>query len=199
MVCIDVAKQIDEVNMHMTTAGQLEKPSPLMNIAAVAIIIASLTAVAAITGLIPLAHSQKQDAVQTGDAARRNIEGQAGRSGPTMLAAACAQCGVVESIQAIEAKGQGSGIGAVAGGVAGAVVGSQFGRGTGRTALGVLGAAGGAYAGHEIEKNLKKTTRWRVAVRMEDGTTRTLNQATQPAFAVGEKVKVVNGALVARS
>jgi hypothetical protein len=33
---------------------------------------------------------------------------------------------------------------------------------------------------------------------MDDGSVRTLNQSTQPAFAVGEKVKVVNGALAAR-
>ncbi len=171
-----------------------------MNIAAVAIIVASLTAVGAITGLIPAAHSQKnQEAAQVREAADKQFDTQAGRNRPTQLVAVCPQCGVIESIQAVEVKGQGSGVGAVAGGVAGAVVGSQFGRGNGRTALGVLGAAGGAYAGHEIEKNLKRSTRWRVAVRMEDGTAKTLNKAVQPAFAVGDKVKVINGALMARS
>ncbi|MBZ0133107.1 MAG: glycine zipper 2TM domain-containing protein [Rhodocyclaceae bacterium] len=187
---------------NMQTASRLERPSPLMNIAAVAIIVASLTAVGAITGLIPAAHSQKNpEAAQTreaGDGDKPSVA-QAGRNRPTQLVAVCPQCGVIESIQAVEVKGQGSGVGAVAGGVAGAVVGSQFGHGNGRTALGVLGAAGGAYAGHEIEKNLKKSTRWRVAVRMEDGTARTLSQAVQPAFAVGDKVKVINGALMSRS
>ena len=168
-----------------------------MNIAAIAVIIASLVAVAAVTGIIPSAYSQKQDAVQSQDrdAGQRDIRQERARAAQ---AATCAQCGEVESIRAVEVKGQASGIGAVAGGVTGAVVGSQFGHGGGRTALGVLGAAGGAYAGHEIEKNVRKSTSWRVTVRMDDGSVRTLSQSTQPLFAVGDKVKVVNGALAAR-
>lgn len=181
----------------MATHG---RPSPLMNIAAIAVIIASLVAVAAVTGIIPSAYSQRQDAVQTQEKSKE--AGQPGVQSErtrTVQAAACVQCGEIESIRAVEVKGQASGIGAVAGGVTGAVVGSQFGHGSGRTALGVLGAAGGAYAGHEIEKNIKKSTSWRVSVRMDDGSLRMLSQSAQPAFAVGDKVKVVNGALVARS
>ena len=166
------------------------RPSPLMNIAAIAVIVASLAAVGAVTGIIPSA--QGRDVVQA--VARP----EASKPKQVQVAAACPQCGVIESVRAVEVKGQGSGVGAVAGGVAGAVVGSQFGHGTGRTALGVLGAAGGDYAGHEIEKNIKKSTSWRVGVRMEDGSLRTVSQPTQPAFAVGEKVKVINGALAAR-
>lgn len=184
------------MQLIMAMAGSSEKPSRLMNVAAVAVIIASLAAVGAITGLIPSAYSQRQDVAPVRQAVEVRAPADSGK--PSQLAAACAQCGVVESIRAVEVKGQGSGVGAVAGGVAGAVIGSQFGHGTGRTALGVLGAAGGAYAGHEVEKNLKKSTLWRITVRMEDGASRTLSQSTQPAFAVGEKVKVVNGALVAR-
>jgi outer membrane lipoprotein SlyB len=181
----------------MDTAGSLNKPSALMNIAAIAVIVACLMAVGAVTGVIPSAYSQKQDVAQGQE---KGME--AGRSGfqagSAKVAEACAQCGVIESIRPVEVKGQGTGIGAVAGGVAGAVVGSQFGHGTGRAALGVLGAAGGAYAGHEIEKNVRKTTSWRVSVRMNDGSVRTMSQPAQPAFAVGEKVKVINGALAAR-
>lgn len=183
----------------MQAAGSVDfnRPSPLMNIAAIAVIVASLVAVGAVTGMIPAAHSQKTDAVQVrNDSVAQPWVMEAGRP---QQAAACLQCGVIESIRAIEVKGQGSGVGAVAGGVTGAVVGSQFGHGLGRTALGVLGAAGGAYAGHEIEKNVRKTTAWRVSVRMDDGSVRTLSQSRQPGFAVGEKVKVINGALVSRS
>lgn len=184
----------------METTGTYGRPSPLINIAAVVVIIASLAAVAAVTGVIPSAHSQRQETVPIQEKSREASQtgGQVQRNSSQQGAVACVQCGVIESIRAIEVKGQGSGIGAVAGGVTGAVVGSQFGHGGGRTALGVLGAAGGAYAGHEIEKNIRKSTSWRVSVRMDDGSMRTLNQSTQPAFAVGEKVKVVNGALAAR-
>lgn len=185
----------------MNTAGSTySKPSALMNMAAIAVIVASLAAVGAVTGIIPSAHSQRQEALPVQDkvdgAVRPGLRTE--RTGAMQLAAGCAQCGVIESIRAIEVKGQGTGVGAVAGGVAGALVGSQFGHGTGRTALGVLGAAGGAYAGHEIEKNVRKSTIWRVSVRMDDGSARTVSQSAQPAFAVGEKVKVINGALAAR-
>jgi outer membrane lipoprotein SlyB len=170
-----------------------------MNIAAIAVIIASLVAVGAVTGVIPSAHSQKQDVVSIQGRESDDSAVQSDRRKPVQIAAACPQCGVIESIRTVETKGQASGVGAVAGGVAGAVVGSQFGRGTGRTALGVLGAAGGAYAGHEIEKNIKKTTSWSIGVRMEDGSFRTVSRPSQPVFTVGEKVKILNGALVARS
>ncbi|MBI3155090.1 MAG: glycine zipper 2TM domain-containing protein [Burkholderiales bacterium] len=183
----------------METASAFSKPSPLMNIAAVAVIVASLVAVAAVTGLIPSAHSEKQEAVAATEKTAAPNRGAVDPAKPgPMAAASCAQCGVIASIRAVEAPGEASGLGAVAGGVAGAVVGSQLGKGNGRTALGVLGAAGGAYAGHEVEKSIKKHTAWRVTVRMEDGTTRTVSQPTQPVFAVGDKVKLINGALAAR-
>lgn len=188
----------------MEAANALSKPSPLMNIAAVTLIIASLAAIGAVMGIIPSAHSQRQDGasaqeIKTAGTERGQAAERGDKSKPAQVAAAtCSECGVIESIRAVEVKGQASGLGAVTGGVAGAVVGSQFGSGNGRTALGVLGAAGGAYAGHEIEKNMKKTTSWRVTVRMDDGTTRSLIQPAQPAFGVGEKVKLINGGLAAR-
>lgn len=100
----------------------------------------------------------------------------------------CAQCGVVESVQAVKVKGEASGVGAVAGGVLGGVVGNQFGGGNGRTAMTVLGAVGGGVAGHEIEKNVKAKTVYSVRVRMEDGSLRTLQQSQAPA--IGARVKV---------
>lgn len=185
----------------------LSKPSPLINIAAVAVIVASLTAVGAIMGIIPSAHSEKQDPQRVGEVTKntavndgREVRTASQADGRTEVAAApCASCGVIESVRAMQVQGDATGLGAVAGGVTGAVVGSQFGSGRGSTALGVVGAAGGAYAGHNIEKNLRKRTSYRVTVRMDDGSARTLYQSAPPEFGVGEKVKVINGALVARS
>ena len=68
----------------------------------------------------------------------------------------------------------------VAGGVLGAVVGNQIGKGSGRTLATVLGAVGGGIAGNSIEKNMKKETVYQVQVRMEDGSIRSVNQATAP-------------------
>lgn len=107
----------------------------------------------------------------------------------------CSNCGVVASVNTIKEKGEGSGLGAVAGGVLGGVLGHQVGGGTGKKIATVAGAAGGAYAGHQVEKNMKSTTHYDVVVNMDDGSTRTFSFDTQPAFQVGGKVRVVNGAL----
>ncbi|TAK97720.1 MAG: glycine zipper 2TM domain-containing protein [Aquabacterium sp.] len=100
----------------------------------------------------------------------------------------CANCGVIESVRAVQQKGQGSGVGAVAGGVLGGLVGNQMGKGSGKTALTVLGAIGGGLAGNEVEKQQKASTVYEVRVRMDDGSTRTVMQSTEPA--TGSRVEV---------
>lgn len=105
----------------------------------------------------------------------------------------CTNCGVVESVQAVQQKGEGTGLGAVAGGVVGGVVGNQIGKGNGRKAMTVLGAVGGGFAGHEIEKRARAETVYSVRVRMNDGTIRTVTH--QEPLAVGARV-TVNGQTV---
>jgi outer membrane lipoprotein SlyB len=188
----------------MSQSHSFSRPAPLVNIAAIAVILASLTAIGGVTGLIPSAFSHKADSfVAQGSAtmaaetdAQSRAVGRANTGGTS--GDICRQCGVVETVRQVHVKGQGTGLGAVAGGVTGAIVGSQFGRGNGRTAMGVVGAAGGAFAGHQIEKNVRTTTSYRVIVRMEDGSARTVYQSAAPAFGVGEKVRVNNGVLAAR-
>ena len=101
--------------------------------------------------------------------------------------AICASCGTVESVQAVQQKGEGSGLGVAGGAVAGGLLGHQVGGGNGKTALTVLGAVGGAFAGNEIEKRARATTVYDVQVRMEDGTVRTFRRA-EP-IAAGTKVQ----------
>ncbi|HLD14434.1 MAG TPA: glycine zipper 2TM domain-containing protein, partial [Burkholderiales bacterium] len=88
------------------------------------------------------------------------------------------------------------GAGAIIGGIAGAAVGSQIGKGDGRRLATIAGAAGGAVAGNEIEKNSKKSAHYKIAVRMENGSVRTFTQRNDPGFRPGENVRVVNGSLV---
>ena len=107
--------------------------------------------------------------------------------------AKCTDCGVVQSIRAVEQKGQGSGLGAVAGGVVGGVIGHQIGSGRGNTVATIAGAGAGAYAGHQVEKNVKKTTTWSVSIKMDSGQTRTFNYSNQPTVREGERVKLVDG------
>ena len=112
-------------------------------------------------------------------------------------AKSCANCGVVEMIDVVEVAGEGSYLGKIAGGVLGAVIGSQIGQGRGTTAAEIAGAVGGAVAGNEVEKRVKKTKHYDVFVRLQGGGTQTISYATEPAFRVGDKVRVENGTLVA--
>ncbi|MCR4347904.1 MAG: glycine zipper 2TM domain-containing protein [Sulfuricaulis sp.] len=108
----------------------------------------------------------------------------------------CRECGVVESIDTFTEKGQASGGGAIAGGVIGAIVGHQIGSGRGKDLATVAGGVGGAIAGNEIEKNTKKVTRYRIALRMDDGTRQQLTLNAANGVNVGDKVKIVDGTLV---
>jgi outer membrane lipoprotein SlyB len=102
--------------------------------------------------------------------------------------AQCNSCGTVEAVTPITRDGQGSGVGAVAGGVLGGVVGNQVGKGSGRAVATVLGAVGGGWAGHTVERKMKKETVYSVRVRMQDGSSRTVQQKSAPM--VGAKVTV---------
>lgn len=100
----------------------------------------------------------------------------------------CLNCGTVTAATPVEREGAGSGAGAVAGGVLGALLGNQVGRGQGKDVATVLGAIGGGVAGNVVEKKMKKVTVYQVQVRMDDGSTRSIEQA-QPV-GVGVRVRV---------
>lgn len=108
----------------------------------------------------------------------------------------CGNCGVVEAVNLIEHKGDGSYLGMIAGGVAGALLGSQVGHGRGTTVAELAGAAGGAFAGNEIEKRVRTTKHYEVVVRMHNGGIHTVSYPAEPGLRVGTRVRVDNGALV---
>lgn len=200
------------------------RTNPIILIAAVAVIVFSAVGVGVMTGIIPSSSSRSGEPQlaaktdQTGTTApapspekkaARTVQRKApvtdapkriAANEPARVATApsvCANCGRIEGVNVVEQKGEGSGLGAVAGGVLGGVLGNQVGSGRGRTAATVVGAGAGAYAGHEIEKYAKSAKRYDVAVRMEDGSSRSFSYEKEPGFRVGDKVKVVDGALVA--
>ncbi len=80
----------------------------------------------------------------------------------------------------------------------GGVVGHQIGGGRAKEAMTVVGAVGGAVAGHQIEKQIRAKTIWRIDVKMEDGSLRSITQSNPPALAIGAKVRVNGNQLVAR-
>jgi outer membrane lipoprotein SlyB len=164
------------------------KTSPLVIGAAASMLLCSLLGIAALTGMLPSASSQKNGQEAT---VQKSLQSRIPDAGT------CANCGTVESVRAVEVKGEGSGLGAVAGGVTGAVVGNQLGAGRGNTAMTIIGAAGGALAGNEIEKDVKKYVIYRVTVRMDDGSYRTVSRPAP--VSIGGRVRVVDGDIVARS
>ena len=126
-----------------------------------------------------------------------DVDQQRWRHDQQVAAAACRECGVVESIAAVKVQGQTNGVGAVAGGVGGALVGNRIAGSHDRTLGGVVGAVGGGLLGNAIEKHERTTTVFDVNVRMDDGTLRTVRESTSPA--VGEKVRVEADGLHART
>src|SRR5208282_5962993 len=65
--------------------------------------------------------------------------------------------------------------GTVIGGVAGGLLGSTIGGGTGRTVATVAGAAGGAYAGNKVQKNMQQKN----VVTTTEHRCKTVNDTTQ--------------------
>ena len=110
--------------------------------------------------------------------------------------ALCKECGTVTNVRTVKKEGEASGAGAVIGGIAGGVLGHQIGSGRGKDVATVAGAAGGAYAGHTIEKNKNKVTKYVVNIKMDDGTNRTFNFSSPTSYKAGDKVKIVDKKLV---
>ena len=108
----------------------------------------------------------------------------------------CTDCGVITAITEIRQKGEGSGAGAVMGAVIGGLVGHQFGSGRGNDAATAAGAIGGAAAGHEIEKRAKSTISYDISVRLDNGSTRVINQSAPGGLMVGDKVRVTGNAVI---
>jgi outer membrane lipoprotein SlyB len=112
--------------------------------------------------------------------------------------------GVVQSIEHVQQGntgntgigGSGIGIGTIAGAVVGGIVGNQVGSGRGNTAATVIGAAGGAYVGHEIDKRQQQPQTadlYRFSIRMDSGSYQTLTQNTVADLRVGDRVHIDNG------
>jgi len=109
---------------------------------------------------------------------------------PPANVVACRDCAVVESIRAVEVPGGPAYLGAIAGGIAGAVFGDQIGKAHARHVTRLLGAVGGALAGHEIERSATSRTRYDASLRLPDGTLRVRRYDGPPPFRVGETIRL---------
>ena len=121
-------------------------------------------------------------------------EAATGAAGPAS-ASSCAICGTVVSIRILEVRDESAENGAGAGaGPAGLQTGGRRGDAEAGRFTTILGFAGGAFA--VGEPGVKKRPAYRVTVRMDDGSFRTVSLSSPAAFVVGDKVRVVEGKLV---
>jgi outer membrane lipoprotein SlyB len=210
----------------METNKTSNRLHPLMAAAAIAVLLVSLTGIAAMTGLLPSsfgtpktstslsessANQESKTAAADNDVAntasipdsKNNVPARThvtthATTAPQSRQAAdvCHSCGRVESIQTVQQTAKPSGVGVVAGAVIGGVLGNQVGAGNGRALSTAAGAVGGGFAGNEIEKRTHTTTAYQIHVRMEDGHMRTFTQHKENVR-VGDRVKIVNGVLTA--
>ena len=101
--------------------------------------------------------------------------------------------GTVVAVKEVEVKGDANGVGAVGGGVAGAVLGHNI--GDHNKLVTVLGAAGGALLGNQIEKQARTTKQWEMTVRYEDASTQSFQSKDQPSWHQGDHVRYYEGQL----
>ena len=141
-------------------------------------------------GLVKLKQGGVSDQVIQRIMTRKGAAAGAAASPP-----ACKDCGTIAAIREIDKPGKATGLGAVAGGVIGGVLGRSIGGRDHRTAGTVVGAAGGAVAGHMIEKKAREGKTFEIGVHFDDGTARTFHQDTHPSWKAGDRVRLVNGAL----
>jgi outer membrane lipoprotein SlyB len=210
--------------MYLKTEPIMEKNNhprrihPLIAAAAVSVMVASLTGVAAMTGLLPNSHGESKALAEaappekaaaakpaavakvakpmhSSDAVYRAPDYSQNMVQVAQPARSCNSCGRVESVQAMQSQADPSGVGVVGGAVVGGLLGNQIGSGNGRTLATIAGAVGGGYAGNEVEKRTRSATTYQVRVRMENGQVRNFPYNNQPNWRQGDRVRVVNGYL----
>jgi len=186
---------------------------PLWWGAGIAIILFSAVGIGAVLGWIPASMGSPGDKTAPGVTSSASLAQPKAHSAPTRPTGApalvannapvnsdnaysrCLECGVIESVRETDTKGQGSGLGAVGGAVVGGLVGNQVGGGRGKDVMTVVGAVGGALAGNEVEKRVKSTKSYLITVRLNDGSTRTVNEATATTWRAGDRVRMVDGVI----
>jgi outer membrane lipoprotein SlyB len=149
--------------------------------AAASMTVAALIALSAVTGVLP-----SKRAPTTADEPLSKAELK------SSLPGACALCGTIESVRTVEVLDEARATARAAD--------SRSGTGTNSAGAGVstsvLETLSGVVSGSASETALRKRLVYRVTLRMDDGSFRAISLSSAPAFAVGDKVRVVEGRLV---
>jgi outer membrane lipoprotein SlyB len=108
----------------------------------------------------------------------------------------CQSCGVVKNIETFTGNRSGT-AGAVVGGLVGGAVGNQVGKGDGRKVATVAGIVGGALVGKKVAENSEKNE-YEITVKMDNGSTRVIDQRSIGKIRVGSRVRIKNNKVVMR-
>lgn len=145
--------------------------------------VAGLVVLGTVTGVLPSRSSMRVDEPP-------RIEPQAAR------AASCSLCGTIESVKTVEVyeepPASGGSIDARSGDTAGGGPGGAMAGG----ASSAIDTLTSAVRGTDADRNVRKRVVYRVTLRMDDGSFRAISLPSPPTFAVGDKVKVVEGRLI---
>lgn len=103
------------------------------------------------------------------------------------------QMGVVESVREVNIEGTKTPIGAGAGAVVGGVAGSTVGGGKGSVVGAAVGAVLGGLGGAAAEEATTRQKGVEITVKLDSGRMLAITQATDEAFRVGDRVRVLSG------
>jgi outer membrane lipoprotein SlyB len=204
------------MSANSTSSTSKTRAHPMLIVAGTAVVLVCLTGTAALLGWLPSSVGATGVAAAPAQAGITAVDARPAQAGayatPQRLAAApvayrharaepvhheralvCQNCGTVDSIREVTTRGDSNGLGAAGGAVVGGLLGNQVGGGHGREAMTVVGAIGGALAGNQIQKQVNGTRSYETTVHMDNGSTRTVAQSTQPEWHDGEHVKIVDG------
>ncbi len=98
----------------------------------------------------------------------------------------------VESVRTVQIAGTKSPIGALAGAAIGAIAGSSLGGGRGAAVTGIIGGLAGGMGGAAAEEGVTRQNGYEITVRMDNGEIRSIIQAADEQFAVGERVRLLS-------
>jgi outer membrane lipoprotein SlyB len=105
----------------------------------------------------------------------------------------CSACGTIVEIDHVQVEDKHIAGGAVLGAVVGGLLGNQVGSGSGRTAATIAGAAAGGAVGHNVQKNQRAwVDGYRLRIRMDNGSYRTVEQPAKERIYRGDRVKISN-------
>jgi len=114
-----------------------------------------------------------------------------GEPQPSQAGMEIIQYGVIERIDPTTISDNNHpGVGAVIGAAGGGLLGSLIGAGTGRDVAIAVGAIGGAFAGHDVQKKYDTQPGMHITVRLTSGVLVVITQVANADLKVGDRVMI---------